>query len=68
MRAPREPGSWSGAVWEARGQKLMRQTPGENVRRMEEAFARAISDLDFAVKQNPKLLPACDRPAVHRRQ
>jgi tetratricopeptide (TPR) repeat protein len=47
--------------WQARGPKLMRQTPGENVRRMEEAFARAISDVAFAVKQDPKYLPACDR-------
>ena len=47
--------------WDARGAKFMRETPGDNVKRMEQFFAQAVPDLDFALKQNPKLLPACDR-------
>jgi tetratricopeptide (TPR) repeat protein len=47
--------------WDARGKKFMRETPADNVRRMEKFFAESIPDLDFALKQNPKLLPACDR-------
>jgi tetratricopeptide (TPR) repeat protein len=49
------------AGWKARGTKFMRQTPGDNVVRMEKFFAQSIPDLDFALKQNPRLLPACDR-------
>jgi tetratricopeptide (TPR) repeat protein len=47
--------------WEARGKKFMRETPADKVRRMEKFFAASIPDLDFALKQNPRLLPACDR-------
>jgi len=47
--------------WASRGTKLMRDTPADNIKRMEDFFARSIPDLDFALKQNPRLLPACDR-------
>jgi len=49
------------AGWDARGAKFMRETPQDNVRRMQDFFARALPDLDFALKQNPRLLPACTR-------
>ncbi|GAB3383905.1 hypothetical protein [Lysobacter fragariae] len=47
--------------WEARGGQFMRETPQDKVRRMDEFFGRSIPDLDFALKHNPKLLPACER-------
>lgn len=34
---------------------------GGDGKRMRELFAQSLPDLDFALKKNPKLLPACDR-------
>jgi hypothetical protein len=34
---------------------------GGDAKRSLDLFARSLPDLDFALKQNPKLLPACDR-------
>ncbi|QSX77867.1 tetratricopeptide repeat protein [Agrilutibacter solisilvae] len=49
------------AGWEARGKARMKDTSAQRVQRMNELFAQAIPDLDFAMKKNPRLLPACDR-------
>jgi tetratricopeptide (TPR) repeat protein len=41
-----------------RGQKFIRDTPPENLRRMEESFGRARGDLTAALRLNPKFTPA----------
>jgi tetratricopeptide (TPR) repeat protein len=41
-----------------RGEKFIRDTPPENLRRMEESFRRARGDLTAALKLNPKFTPA----------
>ena len=47
--------------WHARGAKYARETSQEKLGAIEGYFARAIPDLAFALKQNPKLIPACER-------
>jgi tetratricopeptide (TPR) repeat protein len=41
-----------------RGEKFLKDTPPENLRRMEESFQRARGDLAAALKLNPKFIPA----------
>ena len=45
--------------WAARGTKYIRDTPEENVRRMEAFFVDAFKLYVAALEANPKLLPAC---------
>ncbi|HZV22923.1 MAG TPA: hypothetical protein VFF93_04075, partial [Luteimonas sp.] len=45
--------------WDARGSKFIRETPAEDVRRMEAYFVEAAKLYADALKSDPKLLPAC---------
>jgi tetratricopeptide (TPR) repeat protein len=45
--------------WDARGAKFIRETPAENVQRMEAFFVEAAKLYATALGANPKLLPAC---------
>ena len=46
--------------WSARGTQYIRDTPAENVQRMEAFFVEASKLYVAALEANPKLLPACE--------
>ena len=58
----------AGRGWNARGEKYIRDTPEEDVRRMEAYFADALVQYADALKAEPKLLPACEGAMAIGRQ
>lgn len=48
------------AAWDARGAREIADTSEEQILGMQTMVSRAAGDLDFALRANPRLLPACE--------